>query len=432
LENQRITTDAGYAQRLLSNGTLSRSSYDSLLERYEENSRPSTTPPTSQRETITQLLLEFDPLMHAKRRKSLENAIQALVEEGKAQCGPLQRTIAAMQQIRASQAKRRFDVLLSNNNIFNASLWERWTRFITKDLLEVPVILDNTVFHDSDQITMFFSLMLTDKMTIPLLPVTLTRTALGKGLLGKGTLLRTAEAQLVKLGEWIGWEKIIMNGDREFGTVPWLKMFDRLGLYYNVRVNDYVVITKNSALPSEQKRKSHKKLSDSQGRNAVQWLHGAQRAQREAPTRYRRQQIVGTTEVRSLHLQNVHVTREEYYPVPHMVIYHETGQKHPWVIASNLPNVTVRKVVDLYGCRWRTAGVVGEMLRINRKVQIQEGQLHLFNRGRELAKYYRYETKRGELEIFWGFILIGMPQLSQSYDRSKYYGSLLQVAPDPG
>lgn len=74
---------------------------------------------------------------------------------------------------------------------------------------------------------------------------------------------------------------------------------------------------------------------------------------------------------------------------------------------------------------WLSVGKVGEMLHYNKKVQNQEGELHLFNRGRQLAKYHRWERRPAILELFWSSVLHAMLRLIVDNDRSIDHGFLI-------
>jgi hypothetical protein len=274
---------------------------------------------------IHAMVSQVTPWMSKSRQFSLEKFLQAILDSQSIRPSRIADSQAALTGTRVSNARRQLDYYLSNDGIFSEGVRETWYKSIVNGLEEVIISIDFTDFDKADQTTFVACVELSDKQCVPA-----TWGTVNKSKLKGGTKKRLIRQILTKIRQWTASDvPVIVVGDREFGTVPYLQLYTSIGLRYCCRSRDKISVAHgNQTMPPKR------------------WLVEQNIATHQDSKRS------AEPVTRTAILQPATVTKKNAYAVQTVVIHKEAQMKGMWTIVTDLPNVTVRRILDLYADRW--------------------------------------------------------------------------------
>ncbi len=338
--------DSAYADLLVARGQTCIRTIRHLRQQRQTQLSTPIPPPDSQEEAISQMITEVSPLMHKTTRKSLIKAVHSLVVAQSAMPSKVFGKHAALYRTYAKNSKNQWEYLMSNEKLWTDHLLTSWIRYNINGMKEVIVSIDWTEFHRDQHHCFAVCLLFADKMSIPIYVKTIGHDDISAANPCRTSKIAVVEATLEFISKVITDKPVVIVGDREFGTVPYLTLYDQYRLSYCCRTDNDIWIR-------DEEMESHK---------SPEWL--AKGEKQLAPlvhpddekrvTRSVAAQRGATAKVlsRTMVIPNAKVTREHSYAAPKVVVHKSAGMKDIWTIVTNLPELSARTLLDLYANRW--------------------------------------------------------------------------------
>lgn len=347
----RLATEVAYARKCLRKKHISRRALDDIKRVFAIKQAKLMVPirsEFSQKDCIQRTISKLYPFLHPKQHEGLTKVLDAIVECGSIQPATIARTHAKQNDTYAKNSRIQIDRLIRNEKIFDDDdePWLRWFKLNTEDLTQLPLLIDWTEFHDDNHHNFLVSLLLDDKRTIPIISKTITHWEVSSAnprRVTKASVIRRVLERLRKST----WQPIIIIGDREFGTIPYLQLYSELRLDYCCRSsNDMIVFDQsNRSLTAKQwinqKRESEKE-------KVVLWSTEETKEEK----RLQRTCHGNPNGQISVDLQKAHITRESRLFVPRVFISKGPEMKEAWTLVTTLTTVPCSTLMTLYGHRW--------------------------------------------------------------------------------
>lgn len=249
--------------------------------------------------------------LHAKRILSLAGAAVGVIHAGSLGVHAIGRGLAAVEGKTDKHTIKQVDRLLSNKGLDFRAVERHWVRWVVGARKALIVNMDWTDFDADGQEMIVLSLQTDHGRATPLVWLTVRDADL------KGSQFRFETEVLMRLAEAIDPDvAVTIVADRGFGDVDRYQSIWELNFHYVIRFRGNINVV----------------AADGEKRTAHAWT-GAN----------------GQLKV----LHNAQVTAA-LYPVPIVVCVRDPDMKAGWFLASNLPDVTGRDVVKIYGKRFTT------------------------------------------------------------------------------
>ncbi len=248
--------------------------------------------------------------LHAKRVRSLAQAVVGAVFAMRAGVANIGRALANARGLTPKHAIKQFDRLLSNDGMDLDVIWIAFLGFVLGHRKQVVTSLDWTDYADGTQHRIALNLVTKHGRATPLLWKTVTSKEL--------TLRRNEhEDELLRKFKWLmpgGIEQVIVLADRGFGDVALYELLhEELGFDFVIRFRSCIFVTSNTG---EQRR-------------GVGWVPANGHA---------------------LYLPCARLTNKRF-EVDGVVAVKRAGMKDAWLLATSLP-WRATEIVKLYGRRF--------------------------------------------------------------------------------
>ena len=245
--------------------------------------------------------------LHAKRRKSLADAVVGAAFAMRAGVANIGRALAKARQLTPKHAIKQFDRFLSNVHIDLGVIWISYLGFILGHRKQVVVALDWTDYADGTQHRIALNLVTRHGRATPLLWTSDELTA----------RRNEHEDALLRQFKWLlpdGIEQIIVLADRGFGDVAFYELLHaELGFDFVIRFRGCIMV----------------ESSDGERRPGAGWVPANGHAARLAHARLTNQR----------------------FEVAAVVAVKQAGMKDAWLLATSL-DWTAKRIVTLYGRRF--------------------------------------------------------------------------------
>lgn len=258
--------------------------------------------------TITDI---FGKTLHQKRQASLSNTAFGLLKSESLFLHAMGEGLASFNGGDKKHATKQIDRMLSNEGFCIWTMCSKWIPYVIGKQKIIRVSLDWTSFAKDGQWTICLNLLTSQGSSTPLLWHTIKQSQL------KNNRARFEDQLLTRLKEALPADvQVLLVADRGFADRRFFDFLDKtLGFFYIIRIklNTVVINDKNES------------------KKAKEWLR---------------------TDGRVKGLMNVKITHDAY-EVKQFVSVHDRGMKSAWFLATNMPDMKAREIVNWYGKRWK-------------------------------------------------------------------------------
>jgi hypothetical protein len=273
----------------------------------------------SHEESVSLLVDRFMPYYHAAQKKLIRDLVVASMEARRLRPSDISKALAAERDIRVASALQRVTAFMGNDKIANGPVYRNLFQSFTCDSSTVVVAMDWTEFAGNNQITLQAFLLLEKNQGIPVVCHTVPRSSVGSKAseAGKRAVYRLV---LSRLNEMVQQSptvrRVIILGDREFGSVPFMQACDDFGFCYCLR------------------KRGPSKLYRSSRAGSPRLVTNSVRQ--------------GSPPVKHSGL----LCTAQHYVVKTTVFAWAMGMKEKWTLLSNLEDIRTRVFILLYARRW--------------------------------------------------------------------------------
>lgn len=252
----------------------------------------------------------FDTDIHAKRLKSIANAVQGVIASTSLALSMVGQGLAVSQGKITKHCKKQVDRLLSNAKFDVWSYFSYWVPEQIGSRKEIVVAMDWTEFDLDDQSTLALYLVTNHGRATPLIWKTFVKSDF------KDKKNGYEEEVLKRLHELLPSDvNVTILADRGFGYVYMYNILKKLRFNYVIRF------------------KGNIKVYDKDGneKNAKDWVGKKGRAKR---------------------LDNAKVTATNRQPIPTVICVQDKDMKDSWCLATDRSDLKTNEIKNYYGKRW--------------------------------------------------------------------------------
>ena len=252
----------------------------------------------------------FETNIHAKRIKSIANAVQGVIASTSLALSMVGQGLAVSQGKVTKHCKKQVDRLLSNAKFDVWSYFAYWVPEQIGSRTEIVVAMDWTEFDLDDQSTLALYLVTNHGRATPLLWKTFVKSDFKDKKNGYEEEVLKRLHDLLPPGV-----KVTILADRGFGYVYMYNILKKLGFNYVIRF------------------KGNIKVYDKDGneRNAKDWVGKNGRAKR---------------------LDNAKVTATNRESIPTVICVQDKAMKDSWCLATDRSDLKTNEIKNYYGKRW--------------------------------------------------------------------------------
>jgi len=265
----------------------------------------------SHSEALDMIVNRFMPFHHKAHQKTTAAVMHAAIDAGRIRPTDMARSMSVSTSTNPGSALSRIREWTKNDKIDVEPIPRHLFRQLTEGTSNVVMTVDWSDFSPNPHITFQVALVTSRCMAVPIICKTRPKSTLGvewkKADVYREVfeILHEARAE----APWI--DRVIILGDREFGTVPFLKLCTEFGFDYCLR------------------------------------KHGGAGWSKEAKQYSVQDVAAGCPPTR---LRDARYTAQRY-KVRSIAWTWEAGMKAPWILLSSL-DISARQLVTLYGLRW--------------------------------------------------------------------------------
>ena len=272
----------------------------------------------SHEESVGSLVDRFMPYYHAAQKKLVRDLVVACMEAGRLRSSDIAKALAVERDIKVDAALQRVTAFMGNNKIANGPVYRNLFQSFTCDSSTIVIAMDWTEFANN-QITLQAFLLLQNNQGIPVVCHTVPRSSVGSKAseVGKRAIYQLVLSRLHEMVQHNPTvRRVIILGDREFGSVPFMQACDHYGFCYCLRKQGASKLYRSSRVGPP--------------RRVINSV-----PQGGPPVRHR--ELLCTA---------------QHYVVKTTVFAYARGMKERWTLLSSLEDIAPRVLIVLYGHRW--------------------------------------------------------------------------------
>jgi hypothetical protein len=254
---ERLVREPQFAKQLIDRGEVAPSTIRSIFIHASKvrAKNDESIQPSSLGELVQKMIRSMAPFLHEKRQITLAKTVHAIAHCRSIQPSKIARARAALYRTKstkdtvdakneltkAKNAKNQLEELFRNEDIFTEDRFINWFRFNVKDLKEIAVSIDWTEFHADGHNCFVACLMFADKQSVPVLWKTVERSSYACNNKNRISKRLRVKALLKKMRAATD-KPIVVVGDREFGCVPYILLYQELNIRYCCRTDNDIGI----------------------------------------------------------------------------------------------------------------------------------------------------------------------------------------------